>query len=494
VSKSSGEDESRQVRALATTAGETPAESGRLEIGSRLANRYRVVGFLGRGGMGSVYLAVDEALDNTRVALKVVSGDSALEQLRREVLAAQRVTHRNVCRIYDLLEVDGLWMVKMEYIAGESLAARMAREPLAIPDALEIAHRIGDGLAAAHAQGIVHRDLKPHNVMIEKESGRVVLMDFGIARIATRESFVTGPAIVGTPAYMAPEQVRGGTVDARTDLYALGCLLYHLVVGDVVFPAKTPMAAAARHVDDPPPDPREKRADLPDWVATAILALLEKDPARRPANVEAAMRLFVDPAKRDAVPELRRRRSRRPWVILASAIAAALTAVAVIVVATRDRTPKHAAAWTPALRELMPSFDENSDPPAMSPDGTQLAFISDREQPGYFRVYVAPIDGGVGRAVTPPELDARHVLWTQDGKALTFFRQVRSLRDVSRCPRWCTSDADLRRARIRDGLRRSHPPGPLGRWRRSVLPDRQRWSAPRATALRREPGGLLDGL
>src|SRR5262249_33388430 len=209
--------------------GSTLADEGHPESDlPRLGDRYRLVRVLGHGGMGNVYLAVDQVLGCEVALKKVVAAGDVLARLRDEVLLAQKVTHRNGCRTYDLEEIDGTWLVKMEYVAGATLAERMKQAPLPLATAVHVARAICAGLAAAHGQGVVHRDLKPQNIMIEEATGRVVLMDFGIARAAALAGR-TAEHISGTPGYMAPEQGRGREVDARADLYAFGRVLKEML-------------------------------------------------------------------------------------------------------------------------------------------------------------------------------------------------------------------------------------------------------------------------
>jgi Tol biopolymer transport system component len=381
-----------------------------LAVGARLGGRYEITGFLGRGGMGAVYLARDEALDKL-VALKVVArklaGTGGVERLRNEVLLAQQVTHPGVCRTYDLEEADGRWLVKMEHVAGETLARRIARGPVPVDEALGVARAVVEALAAAHKQGVVHRDLKPANVMIEEGTGRVVLMDFGIARAAAR-SGDTGDEIAGTPDYMAPEQVRADAVDGRTDLYALGCVLFHMIAGRVVFPARTPMAAGLRHVEDEPPDLAEGRPDVPAWLARAVRTLLAKSPERRPADAAAALALLAGPQPR----------SRRGLVITGAVAVAAGVAIFLVARRGREQAPPPRPEWRPVVVEPQPAYDENAEAPTISPDGTLVAVPSDRERTGHFRVYVSPLAGGPARAITPPAMNAVTARWTHDGAAL----------------------------------------------------------------------------
>ncbi len=311
--------------------------------------------------MGSVYRAVDEVLGK-EVALKfldeqLAEGQASFGRLRDEVLLAQEVSHKNVCRTYDLEEVEDRWVVKMEYVDGETLAQRVARVgPLDVSKALAIARQIAEGLGAAHERGVVHRDLKPHNVLLEAATGRVVLMDFGLARMAELAGH-TAEGIAGTPEFMSPEQARGREVDGRADLYALGCVLYYMLVGEVVFPAKGAMASALRHVEDPAPDVRAKRPDVPGWLAAVIARLLEKDPAGRFADAPALVAALAGP------------RSRRPRVA-----AVGLGVVALVAAGLAWRALRLRPEWRPVVRELQPSYEENSEEPVFSPDGTLIAY------------------------------------------------------------------------------------------------------------------------
>jgi serine/threonine protein kinase len=377
----------------------------RLAAGSRLADgRYTVLRVVGRGGMGTVYLATDEALGKP-VALKAMSrafaGDR--EHLRDEVRLAQEVTHRNVCRTYDLEEVDGMWLVKMEYVEGKTLAERVAADgPLSATEARGVARDIALGLAAAHERGVVHRDLKPQNVIIEARTGRVVLMDFGIARLA-QPTDASAENVAGTPEFMAPEQARGREVDGRADLYALGCVFYYMVTGQVLFSAKTPMAMAVRHIEDaPPPLP----SSVPEPMRRLVARLLEKDPAHRPQRAEeVAAALGGGPSRRGA------------WIAAAGMTVAAIGLSAL---ALRPGTP-----WKATVRELSSAW-EDSDFSAFSPDSKSFAYNSDRDEPGHHRLYVAPVAGGPARILTPRELDVGLPRWTRDGRAILFIDENRS--------------------------------------------------------------------
>ncbi|HYO65333.1 MAG TPA: protein kinase [Archangium sp.] len=251
------------------------------------AGRYALEALVGRGGMGHVYRARDVLVGDV-VALKTLElgkepGTDALERFRREVRLARRIAHPHVARMHDLGEHAGQNYLTMEYVEGQDLRSLIAREgPLAPMRAVRIALAVCEGLAAAHAAGVVHRDLKPANVLVEK-GGRVVLTDFGIARALVDEAARSTQGTAGTPMYMAPEQLTGGEVDTRADLYAVGLMLYEMLTAAPPFSGDSPMAVAFARLRQPPPDPRAKTA-VPDALAGRVLHCLARDPEERPAS------------------------------------------------------------------------------------------------------------------------------------------------------------------------------------------------------------------
>lgn len=259
-----------------------------------VAGRYRLLAMLGSGGMGSVYKALDEELDEI-VALKVLRKDllateRIVERFRREVKLARRVTHPNVARTFDIGEHDGEKFLTMEYVEGESLSSQLATEGrLAAARATAIALDICAGLAAAHVAGVIHRDLKPDNVLLEK-GGRVVITDFGIACARGDDSpdAQTQGGTVGTPAYMAPEQVRGSrSLDARTDLYALGVLLFELLSGRLPFEGETAYTLATARLVAAAPDLSRFVPNVPAGLARIVAQCLEREPDARPPSAQA---------------------------------------------------------------------------------------------------------------------------------------------------------------------------------------------------------------
>jgi serine/threonine-protein kinase len=239
--------------------------------------------------MGEVYRADDLKLGQT-VALKLLperlAGDSKrLEYFHNEVRLARQVSHPNVCRVYDIGEVDGLHYLSMEYIDGEDLATLIRRIGRLPPDkGIDIARQLCAGLAAAHERGVLHRDLKPANVMLDGR-GRVRITDFGLARLTDQQDDEGG--VAGTPAYMAPEQAVGRTVTERSDLYSLGLVLYEVFTGKRPFEAKTPADLARLRGDSAPSAPSDIPADLDPAVERVILQCLEKEPSERPPSALA---------------------------------------------------------------------------------------------------------------------------------------------------------------------------------------------------------------
>ncbi len=261
-----------------------------LQLGHVLDNRYRIDRLIGRGGMGAVYLAHDEVLDEP-VALKVVSSAQSsdpaesADRFRREASAARRVMSPNVIRIHDLGQTrSGLLYISMEHFPGRTLAEVMqTRGPLPLGELRDILCQVCDGLAAAHDAGVIHRDLKPHNILVG-ERRAVKIIDFGLAKSTFLRGMTATGLIMGTPHYMSPEQVKGEDVDAASDIYALGALTFHAATGQPPFDGNTPIAIGFAHLTQEPRDPRLLRPDLPEELGQAILAALAKSPRERPRS------------------------------------------------------------------------------------------------------------------------------------------------------------------------------------------------------------------
>jgi serine/threonine protein kinase len=246
--------------------------------------RYEILAEAGHGSMGNVYKARDRETGEI-VALKllkteIASDQAMMDRFKNELLFARKITHKNVCRVYEFNRVAGIAYTSMEFVEGESLRSVLNRfGGLPQRKATDLALQVCSGLKEAHAQGIVHRDLKPENVMIDAQ-GNVKIMDFGIARSMEAGTRLTG-AMVGTPAYMAPEQAAGKPVDYRTDIYSLGLMLYEMFTGTPAFSADNSIAVALKQIREEPPAPHEIEPNIPVAIERAILKCLEKDPARR---------------------------------------------------------------------------------------------------------------------------------------------------------------------------------------------------------------------
>ncbi len=275
---------SSETRAASPSA-HPPSDHG-FAPGTLLAGRYRVVALVGRGGMGEVYRADDLKLGQM-VALKFLPSEldrdpAARERLLAEVRNARTVSHPNVCRVYDIGEVDSRAFLTMEYIDGEDLASLLRRiGRLPAPKALDVARQLCAGLAAAHDKGVLHRDLKPANVMIDGR-GQARITDFGLAVETARDSSPADAA--GTVAYMAPERFAGKPATVQSDLYALGLVLYETYTGHSPFKAGTIGEWQRAHSSSTPETPSSHLSDIEPAAERAILRCLEKDPAKRPAS------------------------------------------------------------------------------------------------------------------------------------------------------------------------------------------------------------------
>jgi tetratricopeptide (TPR) repeat protein len=287
-----------------------------LGIGERVAGRFRIEAMLGIGGMGLVYRAHDEQL-GIDVALKLLRPEFAVREdafarFRQELLLARQVSSPHVVRIHDLVAHDGRWLIGMDYIDGGSLESRLdGGDPLPLEQALSIARQVALGLAAAHACGVVHRDLKPANVLLDR-AGRAYVSDFGVARAAGATGVTATGVIVGTPEYLSPEQARGGPIDARSDQFALGLILFEMLAGRPPYDGGTPAEMLAQRIVRPAPPLRRLRADAPHWVERLVARLLALRPARRFPDAAAVARAIETRRVSLAAPE------PRQWLALAA--------------------------------------------------------------------------------------------------------------------------------------------------------------------------------
>ena len=376
--RDSGEERTQELLrspSPGTDAGGDP-DLPRLRPDELLAGRFSIVRFIARGGMGAVYEAEDLSL-RTRVALKIIrsallADTSALERFRREVLLARRVAHPNVCHVYEFYEARtsegvAVHFLTMELLDGETLARQLHdRGRMSTAEALPLVVQMCDGLEAAHAEGVVHRDFKTSNVLLVRRRGasgdsastRAVITDFGIARPLESggDAGLTGGAgMIGTPEYMAPEQVTGGAITPATDLYALGVVMYEMVTGRLPFTGDTPLAAAAKRIHETPRAPSTVFPGLdPRWSET-ILRCLAREPARRFGSAAEVRAALLAPVRHPV---------RRAGLIATGVLALAALAIGASIYARREARIRWARDV--AFPKLVELAELNKYPEAMS--------------------------------------------------------------------------------------------------------------------------------
>jgi Tol biopolymer transport system component len=400
---------------------------------------YRIVGKLGAGGMGEVYRATDTRLGRD-VAIKILPETFAFDtdrraRFEREARTLAALNHPNIAHIHGLEERDGTTALVMELVEGEDLSAQIARGPIVLSEAVPIALQIAAALEAAHEQGIVHRDLKPANVKVRTD-GTVKVLDFGLAKaidpagVSATGNALNSPTltarataagmILGTAAYMAPEQARGKSTDRRSDIWAFGAVLYEMLTGTRAFPGDDltdTLAAVVRGE----PDWKLLPPDLPPALGVCLRRCLQKDPKQRIPDM-ATMRLALEGAfETAAAPPARTvpaHQSRQPLVWASATIAAVSLAVAALALWTRPAPMQRTSA---RLTIPLPAGAELTSYPAVTPDGRTVAYVA-KQGAEDSQLYLRDLDSFDARAVAGAS-GARQPFFSPDGKWVAFFAQ-----------------------------------------------------------------------
>jgi eukaryotic-like serine/threonine-protein kinase len=407
-----------------------------LSSGSRLGP-YEIVGSLGSGGMGEVYRARDPRL-NRHIAIKVLpdllAGDPVrLQRLQREAQVLASLNHPQIATIYGLEESNGIYALVMELVEGEDLKRRISRGPLPLEEVLPLAQQMAEGLEAAHGQGIIHRDLKPANVMVRAD-GTLKVLDFGLAKgmdsgslasaarpnespTMTQQGAMTASGmILGTAAYMSPEQARGRDVDKRADVWAFGCVLFEMLAGRSAFPGET-VSDTMASVLQREPDWRALPSETPSGIQRLLRRCLEKDPKRRLHDIADA-RIEIEEARSGGRPDGPfapvRSRSRLAWQ----------SSLALVALAAAG-----GAGWflrpvpTPSELRLELNTPPTTDTTlAISPDGLKVAFVAGSG--GKRQLWVRSLDSLMPRPL-PGTDNASRPFWSPDGRSLGFFADVK---------------------------------------------------------------------
>jgi serine/threonine protein kinase len=411
--------------------------------GSTLGH-FEILEKLGEGGMGVVYKARDTHLDRL-VAIKTLPADRVADPERRqrfiqEAKAASALNHPGIVTVYDVAAQDGVDFIAMEYVPGRTLDHAISRHGLRLSEALGYAVQIADALAAAHAVGIVHRDLKPANVVVT-DDGRAKILDFGLAKLVERDGLsrdealtaTAGPltergAIVGTVAYMAPEQAEGRPVDPRADIFSFGAVLYEMLTGKRAFRGDTPLATLTAVMKEEPQPVRDLVEDLPADLDRLITRCLRKDPQRRwqaMSDLKVALQELKEESDSGklAAPS-KPSASKAPtsrWGMAAAAVVVVIGAVAAM--ALLRRTPP---AGTPPITVLNPvpltTYQGREQGPSFSPDGNSVAFAWNAEDAANWDIYVKLVGPGPPlRLTTDPATDVSPA-WSRDGRSIAFVR------------------------------------------------------------------------
>jgi len=398
---------------------------------------YVIEARLGAGGMGEVYRGKDKRLHRT-VALKVLSPHlvrtpGLQQRLEREAAAISSLNHPNICTLYDIGRQDDIDYLVMEFLEGETLAQRLKRGALPLPEVLEFAIQITSALAAAHSKGIIHRDIKPANIFVVGR-GQVKVLDFGLAKLkepppglefevmASEESLTAAGLVVGTLGYMSPEQAEGKKVDTRTDIFSTGSVLYEMVTGRRAFQGDSKLSTLSAILKVDPKPVSAVVPDIPRDLEKIVARCLRKDPERRfqyMADVKVALEEVKEEWESGKLPNIstggrwRKQKSRLLWAVSTVLVLAAVTVGLWFLRPSSQATQKTVPFTSYPGRQISPAF---------SPDGKQVAFAWDGEQRGNLDIYVKLVDAGAPLRLTSSPADEWSPAWSPDARYIAFCR------------------------------------------------------------------------
>jgi Tol biopolymer transport system component/predicted Ser/Thr protein kinase len=474
------------VPAQDDNSGEAPLLATGTPVGP-----YRVLGLLGRGGMGYVYEAEDPKLGR-RVALKVLPPELDTHERRRrferEARTLAQLNHPNIVHVYSVEESGAVRFIAMERIVGRTLAERIEAGGMPLPELLDVAIPLAEALAAAHARGVVHRDLKPANVMIS-DDGHVKVLDFGVAKWSSGAAVVESSAatregvVVGTASYMSPEQAQGGEVDHRSDVFALGVILFQMGTGELPFRGGSSASVISSILRDTPPSVTDLQPRLPRELSAIVKRCLAKDPGRRYASAGEIRRELEALRLRLATGERAATAGRRYWAIGAAAAALAVALAVALPRLAERKAPPLEGTFAPATSTPGPEFFPTLSPdgqllayagragggwdiflqrvggqrpinltaewrsddvqPAFSPDGRSIAFRSSRDGGGLF------VMGATGESARRVADRGFNPSWSPDGREIAF-----ATRPVFESPYDRPTASELWAVRLEDGRTR----------------------------------------
>jgi serine/threonine protein kinase len=408
----------------------------------RFLGHYEILTKLGEGGMGVVYKARDAHLDRF-VAIKVLPPESLADPERKrrftqEAKAASALNHPGIVTIYDITNADGTDFIAMEYVQGKTLGELIGRKGLRVKDTLTYAIQAAGALAKAHATGIVHRDLKPSNIMVT-DDGLVKIVDFGVAKLTVSSDMdddqrTSAPTmtvkdrletadgrIVGTVAYMSPEQAEGKRVDARSDIFSFGAVLYEMATGTRAFQGRSPVQTLAAVINAEPTPPSQLAKDLPRELERIILRCLRKDPARRVRGM-ADLAVDLEELRSESGTQIattqgpvRKRRMRWPMISAVSILVAVAGAWVL--------WPKSSAPLPSLTVEPLTTLSGDERSPTFSPDGHQVAFAWNGEKGDNTDIYILPVGSGTPLRLTTDLAEDTAPAWSPDGSQIAFVRR-----------------------------------------------------------------------